>query len=46
MINKMKTAEKQLDYINTTCNTKYKSMDKVDWYYISKKTTFVRNFYS
>ena len=31
----MKTEQEQLEYINTTCNTNYKSMDEVDWFDIS-----------
>jgi hypothetical protein len=27
----MKTEQEQLEYINTTCNTDYKSIDEVNW---------------
>lgn len=44
----MKTVEEQLEFINRTCNTDYKSMEEVDWDYISvyKKLTedFIREF--
>jgi hypothetical protein len=44
----MKTEQERLDYINSTCNTTYKSMEEVDWDYISvyKKLTedFIREF--
>ena len=26
------TEQEQLEFINTTCNTDYKSVDEVDWY--------------
>ena len=29
------TEQEQLEFINTTCNTDYKSMEEVDWYFIS-----------
>ena len=31
----MKTEQEKLKYINTTCNTNYKSMEEVEWYCIS-----------
>ena len=42
------TEQERLKYINTTCNTNYKSMDEINWYYISKKQnlseSFIREF--
>ena len=32
----MKTEQEQLDFINSTCNTTYKSMEDINWDYISK----------
>jgi hypothetical protein len=44
----MKTEEEQLKYINTTCNTDYKSMNEVDWFHISiyceLSEDFIREF--
>ena len=44
----MKTEQERLDYINTTCNTNYKSIDKVNWSYISQyqklSEEFIREF--
>ena len=44
----MKTEQEQLEYINTSCNTNYKSMEEVDWDEISVncKVTeeFIREF--
>ena len=42
------TEQEQLEYINTTCNTNYKSMDEVDWLCISRwqklSEDFIREF--
>ena len=44
----MKTEQERLEYINTTCNTNYKSMDEVDWSHISQyqklSEDFIREF--
>ena len=44
----MRTEQERLDYINSICDTTYKSMEEVDWDYISvyKKLTedFIREF--
>ena len=40
----MRTEEEKLDYINSTCNTNYKSMDEVDWFFISYHSTLSENF--
>ena len=42
------TEQEKLEYINTTCNTNYKSMVEVDWYRISScqklSESFIREF--
>ena len=40
----MKTVEEQLEFINRTCNTDYKSMEDVDWDYISKYQILSKDF--
>ena len=40
----MKTEQEQLEYINTTCNTNYKSMDDVDWFDISVNSELTEEF--
>ena len=44
----MKTEQEQLEYINTTCNTNYKSMDEVIWWEMSMdyklSEDFIREF--
>ena len=40
----MKTEQEQLEYINTTCNTNYKSMDEVIWWQLSMYHNLSENF--
>lgn len=40
----MKTVEEKLEFINRTCNTDYKSMEEVDWDYISKYQILSEDF--
>ena len=40
----MKTVEEKLEFINRTCNTDYKSMEEVDWDYISKYQILSKDF--
>ena len=40
----MKTEQERLEYINTTCNTNYESMDEVNWGYHSMYTKLPEHF--
>ena len=44
----MKTELERLEHINTTCNTNYKSMDEVDWWWLTRcqilSEHFIREF--
>ena len=38
------TEQEKLEFINTTCNTDYKSIDKIIWGYHSMYTKLPENF--
>ena len=40
----MKTERERLEYINSTCNTNYDSMDEVDWGLISTTENLSEDF--